>query len=211
MVDAILAPEEGITHDVFKDIDDDPAADEKSEEEDGKPAKAVDNILANYKGVVYVPEVVREKRMHFQKVPKLGAYMAVPLVYNSCLTDEALEAAVENYSEISAAKEEQNKQRTEYEESFETRKQAALANGDPFDEEEKVWEELEYAPFKTHEEKYVVCLDTLGQDREFSDDEKIFMLNTVQKFKEIWEKEERDNLIADRDRKLGILGEDKEV
>ena len=32
--------------------------------------------------------------------------MAVPLVYNSCLTDEALEAAVENYKEISDSREE---------------------------------------------------------------------------------------------------------
>jgi hypothetical protein len=43
---------------------------------------------------LYVREVVREPRMHFQKVPRLGSYMAVPLVYNSCLSDEALEAIV---------------------------------------------------------------------------------------------------------------------
>ena len=74
-----------------------------------------------------------------------------------------------------------------------------------------MWEDLDFAPFKTHEEKYVVCLDTMGQDRQYTDEEKRFTLNTIKKFKEAWEQEERDNLIADRDRKLGILGEDKEA
>ena len=42
--------------------------------------------------------------------------MAVPLVYNSCLSDEALEAAVEDYKQVKEAQEEQAKQKTEYEE-----------------------------------------------------------------------------------------------
>ena len=45
----------------------------------------------------YVAEVVREDKIHFQKVPRLGAFMVVPLIYESCLFDEALQAAVENY------------------------------------------------------------------------------------------------------------------
>ena len=213
MVDAVLPPEEGITHDVFKEGDDgeDAAAGSENEEGEAKESTPTDSILKSYKGVVYVPEVIREKRMSFQKVPKLGAFMAVPLVYNSCLTDEALEAAVENYKEISDSREEQNKQRVEYDEQLETKRAAAQAAGEPLDEEEKVWDVLEYAPFKTHEEKYVVCLDTMGQDRQFTDEEKTFALTTIRKFKEAWEKEERDNLTADRDRKLGIMGEDKEV
>lgn len=40
---------------------------------------------------LYVPEVVREPRMHFYKVPKLGAFMAVPLEYNSCMSQKALD------------------------------------------------------------------------------------------------------------------------
>jgi len=33
----------------------------------------------------------------------------------------------------------------------------------------------------------------------------------MRKFKDIWELEEKNNLTQDRDRKLGQLGEDKEV
>ena len=61
-------------------------------------------------------EVVREPRMHFQKVPRLGCFMAVPLVYNSCLFNEALEEAIEDYQVVSKEREEQDKQRAEYEE-----------------------------------------------------------------------------------------------
>ena len=97
MVDAVLGPDEGITHDVFKEGDDaEEAAAGSDEEGEAKEATPADNILKSFKGVVYVPEVIREKRMSFQKVPKLGAFMAVPLIYNSCLTDDALEAAVED-------------------------------------------------------------------------------------------------------------------
>ena len=53
-----------------------------------------EDILKTFKGVVYVKEVVREPRMNYQKVPRLGCYMAVPLVYQSCLSDEALDSAV---------------------------------------------------------------------------------------------------------------------
>ena len=42
----------------------------------------------------YVKEVVREPLMHFYRVPRLGAFMAVPLVYNSCLSESALDNAV---------------------------------------------------------------------------------------------------------------------
>lgn len=45
-------------------------------------------------------EVVREPRMHFYKVPRLGSYMAIRLEYESCLFEEALAAAVSDYIEV---------------------------------------------------------------------------------------------------------------
>ena len=211
LVDSVLAADSGITHDVFKESEEDPDPAASEGEENATKAAEPDSVLKNYKGVVYVPEVVRETRMTFQRVPRLGAFMAVPLVYNSCLSDEALEAAVEDYKQVKEAQEEQAKQRAEYEDALEQRKAAAQANNEAFEEEEKVWDVLEFAPFQTKEEKYVVCLDTMGQDRQFTESEKLFALTTLQKFKEAWEKEESANLTADRDRKLAALGEDKEA
>ena len=43
---------------------------------------------------IYVKEVVREPRMHFYKVPRLGSFMAVPLIYKSCLLEGSLDTAV---------------------------------------------------------------------------------------------------------------------
>ena len=64
IVDRVLTPDEGITHDVFKEQEDEAPADDDDEE--GKKKETVNDVLAGYKGVVYVPEVIREKRMHFQ-------------------------------------------------------------------------------------------------------------------------------------------------
>lgn len=33
--------------------------------------------------------------MHYFRIPKLGAYLAVPLVYNSYLTEKILDVALE--------------------------------------------------------------------------------------------------------------------
>ncbi len=55
---------------------------------------------------IYIKEVVREPRMSFYKVPRLGAFLAVPIVYNSCLTPDALENAIQDYYETQVRKEE---------------------------------------------------------------------------------------------------------
>ena len=51
---------------------------------------------------VYVKEVVREPRMYYFKVPKLGSYMAIRLEYDSCLFEGALDQAVADYSDVRA-------------------------------------------------------------------------------------------------------------
>ena len=87
--------------------------------------------------------------------------MAVPLVYNSCLFNDALEEAVEDYMTVSKEKEEQDKQKQDFNDA----KQSKLDAGEAFEEEEPEWKGIEFAPFKTFKEEYVICLDTLGQDR----------------------------------------------
>ena len=49
---------------------------------------------------VYVPEVVTEDQMWFQSVPRLGCYLAIPIVYKSCLSQDALTAATQNFFEV---------------------------------------------------------------------------------------------------------------
>jgi hypothetical protein len=66
-----------------------------------------------------------------------------------------------------------------FEEEQNNKREAAQANNEPFEEEVREWPEFETAPFLTFEQKFVVCLDTMGQDREFTDDQRRFVLETV--------------------------------
>jgi hypothetical protein len=43
---------------------------------------------------LFISEVVREKNIKYFKVPKLGSYLAIRLSFNSCISEEALEAAI---------------------------------------------------------------------------------------------------------------------
>lgn len=71
------------------------AAPEENAEEggDAKP-KVVEEKLPRH---VVVPEVVREPRIHFFKVPRLGSYMAIRCEYDSCLSVEAFDAGVTDF------------------------------------------------------------------------------------------------------------------
>jgi hypothetical protein len=84
MVDKTLSKEEGLTHDVFTPLE---ALEEKPEEEmtpEEKAAKSAFDKLAALPRHTFIQEVVREPRMHFFAVPKLGSYLACELKYQSC-------------------------------------------------------------------------------------------------------------------------------
>lgn len=54
-----------------------------------------------------------------------------------------------------------------------------MAAGENYEIEERDWPTYNYAKFKTRKEQFVVCLNTMGQDRDFTDDEKKFALKSV--------------------------------
>lgn len=56
----------------------------------------------------------------------------------------------------------------------------------------------------------MICVDTLGQDRELTDEQKRFILKTAQDFKDTWEKFENDKIINDRDQRISVNLNDKE-
>lgn len=63
-----------------------PAAGEAEEGDDGEKKAAVvtstpRDTLQDFLFHMYVPEVVREPKMHFYRVPRLGSYLAIPLEY----------------------------------------------------------------------------------------------------------------------------------
>jgi len=203
VVGATLEPDQGITHEVFAERSV-PEVAEGDEDAEGDAEKPEVDILESFKHV-YVKEVVREPKMHYQKVPRLGSYMAVPLVYNNCLSDKALDAAVDDHVDVTRRRDEISKEKAIYDEEQAALKESKVSAGEPYEEEDRTWPEVEFADFETTEEKFVVCLDTLGQDREFTAENRRFVLNTVKSFREIWDQEQRDNLTKDRDDRLALL------
>lgn len=100
MKDKILKVEQGIAHEVFREPEVEEGGAEAEEEgaegEDGAPKPKNDDILSTFRHI-YVKEVVREPKMHFYDVPRLGSFMAIPLEYLSCLSETALDNAVTEY------------------------------------------------------------------------------------------------------------------
>ena len=50
----------------------------------------------------------------------------------------------------------------------------------------------------------------MGQDRELTDTEKRFALDTILNYKQIWERTEIENLTRDRNKKLEFMELDRE-
>jgi hypothetical protein len=96
IVDKTLSNDQGLTFDVFKDpeevADAEPA--EPELDENGNPIVVEKKVVEKLPVSVLIDEVVREPRIHFFKVPRLGSYLAVRLEYNTCLFEEAFEAGV---------------------------------------------------------------------------------------------------------------------
>jgi hypothetical protein len=65
-------------------------------DEEGTKAPEVDTDPTH----VLIKEVVREPRMHYYRVPKLGSYLAIKLEYGSCLSVSSYEAGVEDWVEV---------------------------------------------------------------------------------------------------------------
>ena len=98
--------------------------------------------------------------------------------------------------------EEQQKEIEAYEAEYNSRKEAAESANEPFDEEMREWDEISKPVPQYNEVKYVVCLDTMGQDCEITDDKKRFVLNTLKTFSSAWQESEYRSLNADCDRKI---------
>lgn len=88
MKDKILLQEEGVTYDLIND--------EKTNATNKNITDAKDGLPKH----LFIEEVVRDKSVKYYQVPKLGSYMAMKLEYQTCLFEEAYEAAVANYSEV---------------------------------------------------------------------------------------------------------------
>jgi hypothetical protein len=184
MIDKKLTEEEGpVTFSVW-------AA--REEEDESKGDESIDQSFEKPKEEVvktgFVPDVVRADKMKFFDVPKLGSYLAVPLTYNSCIFEAAWDAAIDDALEI-------RKQRAELEVEKVKGDQGSV-HGEEQEEEIKTDNIIE-APFKTEPLKYVICIDTLGQDRVISENDKKYCIEIMKFYRSEWERSEFEALRRD--------------
>lgn len=70
--------------------------------------------------------MVREKKMHYQRVPRLGSYLAIPMTYRHCLTDSALDEASNDYKNVMAQRDEQEREKKAFEDDQAARRLEAV-------------------------------------------------------------------------------------
>jgi len=98
-------------------------------------------------------------------VPRLGSYLAIKLEYNSCLFEEAFDDAIGDYAIVNGKRADLEKEQKDYADQQEELRLEKQEAGETYNPETKNWPEFKYKDFKTKKVQYVVCLNTLGQDR----------------------------------------------
>ncbi|CAD8142533.1 unnamed protein product [Paramecium octaurelia] len=176
-----LLPETGVTYDALKE----PQPDENGE-------------VVQTNGI-YIQNVVKEPRIVYHKWPKLGAYYAIPLIYQSCLYEQSFDQGIEQRSQYLILKENQDKERSAKEAEFEER----LESEDPavIEQEKQAYlaslEPLLEPSFAQQKKEYVFCIDTLGQDREIPENHRQEIFDLVNLLIKQWELQEIQSMKAD--------------
>lgn len=203
-----IAFNEGVIHDVFKEEEEAPAENKDShpEEGEGEGEKESEPVKPNS---INIEEIVRERKLKFFKVPRLGNLFGVRLNYERCLFEEALDEAVKDVYDVESRRRQQEIEKAMFEEQESKRKEEAEKNEHEFEPEEKEWEDIQLKPYLTESIDYAICLDTMGQDRQFTDAQKETVFKAVMHFSKLWKQQENKNLEKDVNRRIEKEEEDK--
>ena len=77
---------------------------------------------------ILIKEVVREPRIHFFTVPRLGSYLAIKLDYKSCLSVEAYNAGIQDNISVRERLVNQEEERRNHDDAERDRKEECDAN-----------------------------------------------------------------------------------
>ena len=203
---------EGVVHDVFKV--EEPAPEQEQENppttNEGEGEGDEHEVEPPKPQSLTVDEVVREPRIKFFKVPRLGSLLCVRLNYESCLFEQALDEAILDVYEVEDKSRQQEIEKNMWEEQENKRREEAEKTEQEYEEEPKEWEHIKNKKFNSETVEYAVCLDTLGQDRKFQQSEIDLSIETIANFAKMWEKQEQKNLKKDIDRRVEKSQEDKD-
>lgn len=88
---------------------------------------------------IYVENVVENPQMFYHRIPKLGGYIALPLVYNSSLTEASFDAALLERERFNKKKEEVTKEKEEKEVEYQEKLKEMEENGEDPADHEAAW------------------------------------------------------------------------
>jgi hypothetical protein len=204
---------EGIVHDIFNEVEEAPQADEDAKpvegEDEGEGEKEVVKEEPKPQHVI-VPDVVREPRIKYFKVPRLGSLLCIRLKYDSCLTESALDEAINDVYDCDNRKRQQEIEKAMWEEQENKRREEAEKLEQEFEEEVKEWEVIHEKEYITTPVDFAVCLDVTGQDRTYTKGEIETALKAVSHYAKNWTEREVLNLKKDVDRRIEHSEVDKE-
>lgn len=204
-----LEPGEGVTYELFNANEENPEDPNNvnNEETNNNTTTEVKPPLKN----VYIPEVIRNNNVKFFKEPKLGAYLALDVSYQSSCSLKSLESSIAMWNEYLQEQVEIEQKKVLKEQE---KKELDNNNNDTDnnqndnvnDEENKEnTEEEEVAilkPYETELKKVVLCLDTLGQDRDYNEKEMEFIYLVGKVLVDSLFELEKRLLLKDRDLKI---------
>ena len=170
-----------------------------------------------------IQDVVNTKKMYFYREPRLGSYLCFNIGYKSSLNYNSLLSAIKNLQEYqvkndeyekakaekeeeekqNAANEEENKDNDEGEDEEIEEKKEEGGEGEDEDKEKLIKPVLE--DFEKEPKILIISMDTLGQDRTFSDSEKIFAQEISKLIRDSIETLEKKKLENDRDLRIEFL------
>jgi len=200
---------------------------DEGEGEDEKDAQTKDLPVK----MLEIQDVVNTKRMHFYREPRLGSYLCFNIGYKSSLNYNSLLSAIKNlqeyqvkndeYEKAKAEKEEEEKQNAgndeekqdndegEDEEVEEKKEEHGEGEGDDEEKEKLIKPILE--DFEKEPKTLIISMDTLGQDRTFSESEKTFAQEISKLIRDSLEALEKQKLENDRDLRIEFLKLEKPI
>ena len=215
----ILEPKQGVTYSLFMDVSGDEegeegeeAAPEKNEGEEGEEGE-VDDKKEDVIKSIEIQDVIMDNKIKFFREPRLGSYLAYNISYQSSLSYKSLLSAINNLNDYNTKNEEYEKLKAEKEELEKLNKENKEGNEEEEEEEEKKENEGEEGEeeegeklikpiledFEKEGKTLIISMDTLGQDRTFSESEKEFANEIAKLIRDSIQLREKTLLEKDRD------------
>ena len=196
MIGKKLAPETGVTYDIFKPKEKEPPTDGSEPE----PLK---------EEPIYISDVTKEPRMVYFRIPKLGAFYASSIIYQSYFSDSIFDEGLKEKIRVQQEREIQRLEKEEFEKSYHLKIQD-LEDGSHETAEavnqynETKWPEINEIELPGIRREFALCADTLGQDQEFSIEDKKYLDDFAKQMATSWQKTERKLLSIDIDNHLRL-------